>query len=212
MKKIVLIILAILVTSTTLAYTINYVLQQEVQHEVTVGNTVKAVDGLIITLLNAEQGNLTYNEIEETSTDKHTLTYEYDYDIIVNGEYNIIVTSLNTDIEILSYTVGTTINVTFQLNQVKEFTQGEVINVHFLFELEELNYNGFTTTNPFNPNTATEEEMIQLGLNSIEIDRTIMQRTLYDLSSLTIWAIKISVAGFEQEYQELVDLGIIIFE
>ena len=211
-KVYLLFIFAILVTSGTLAYTINYLMNTTVQHNVEIGNTIKTVDGLTVTLLNAEQGNLTYYEIDETTTDKHTLTYTYEYEIL-NRVYNIVVSSLNNNIEIVTYNIGEYITIEFALNQDIEFTQGEVIEIEFLFELvEELYFGLFSVNNPFNPNTATEEDMIALGMNSVAIERTITKRELSPFDNLLQWAIATGTAGFEQEYQPYVDMGIIVFE
>lgn len=212
MKKAFILIALLLVTSTTLAYTIYYTRTVQVNENVGVGNTVKTVEGLNISLLSKEQGNLTYYALEETATDKHTLTYVYEYEIIAAGNYDIVVSVLGNDIEIVQYTVGSQIEIEFGLDQDKEFTQGDVLNITFEFELIEHNYNGFTTTNPFNPNTATEEQMIQLGLSDIEIQRTMQERTYDPIDNLTEWAIDISVAGFAQKYEQQVLDGYIVFE
>ena len=150
MKKGILLIIALLITSSTFAYaTIQYNKQVTTQHEVSVGNTVKTLNGLIVTEYHLEQGNLTFLELDGT----HYLTYTYDYEILA-GTYDIAVSSITDDVVITDVEIGERIAITFMLNQEKTFVSGELLAVEFLFELVE-----YTTEHPFMIKQASEKQL-----------------------------------------------------
>lgn len=214
MKKLLSAFIVGLLMSTTavLGYaTISYVLNKIVDQSVTVGNTVKYTDGLIIELINYDPYTLTYFELDETESTKHYVTYTYSYQILVEN-MNMEVSSLSNDIVVSEFVVTeSTIAITFSLNQEKVFTEGDIINIEFYFEGVEPSLGSFTPSNPININTATAEQLYEIGLTDIEVQRTIDMKALYTYNNLNEWAIYIEVSGFVARYQEYVDSGIIVF-
>lgn len=214
MKKLLSAFIVGLLMSTTavLGYaTISYVLNKIVDQSVTVGNTVKYTDGLIIELINYDPYTLTYFELDETESTKHYVTYTYSYQILVEN-MNMEVSSLSDDIVVSEFVVTeSTIAITFSLNQEKVFTEGDIINIEFYFEGVEPSLGSFTPSNPININTATAEQLYEIGLTDIEVQRTIDMKALYTYNNLNEWAIYIEVSGFVARYQEYVDSGIIVF-
>jgi DNA uptake protein ComE-like DNA-binding protein len=214
MKKTILIILALLVTSSTLAYaTIQYSKQTTIEHEVTIGNTIETVDGLIITPYNLEQGNLIFLSQEETTTDKHELTYIYDY-TIVEGIYNIQVTSLTQDIVITSYTVGDRISITFQLNQEMDFVSGSTLQVGFLFELVDVKtISDYTRADPFYINQANYYEMVGVVINETLARQIIDERELNGyFTSVQDVDYRLGTMTFADRFNDAEVNGIISFE
>ena len=201
MKKLTILITLILLTSTaTFAYVISeYRTSTQASEQVTVGDTVITTDGITVQLASKEQGTLTYQAVEESDTNKHTLTYSYNYTTYI--DYVDIIVSCNDDIIINTVDIGDTIDITFSLNESKDWSEGDVISVVFTFELVQ----------GVNVNEASYDELVTLGLSEIEIDRTLTQRSLQPFGNLTEWAIRIDVAGFEQRYQDMVDSGMIVF-
>jgi flagellar basal body-associated protein FliL len=163
-NKLVLTILGILigVTAVSAGATISYVYNKQVNQSVTVGETVKYTDGIIIELIDYDPYTLTYLELEETDTQKHYVTYTYSYEF-VDSELDILVSSLSDDIEVTNLSsTDTTISITFMLNQDKTFTKGEVLNIEFYFE-------GITPPEwDGNINSATIEQLESVGFTNAE--------------------------------------------
>ena len=190
--------------------TITYVLNKTVNQSVTVGQTILYTDGLIIKLESYEPYTLTYFDLEETESSKHYVTYVYTYEILVEGN-NIEVSSLSDDITVTNFTsTDTTISITFSLNQEREFTEGDIINIQFYFEGVGLSLAGYTTNNPLNINTATESELLAIGLNQAEANEILSCSTPFtDLNNMNYM---IYVANLIDRYTEYAELGIIVFE
>jgi len=205
MKKIFVLLAFLLVTGTTLAYTIYYTKTVQVNENVGVGNTVKAVDGLNITLLSKEQGNLTYYALEETTTDKHTLTYVYDYEILA-GVYDIQVTSDTVDI--VNYTISDVITIEFGLLQHIEYNEGDMIDISFTFDLIE-----YSVNNPF----VIEQASVKQLTNFFPTLTTEKAQEIYnvqqDIISLTNYYAYTSLKdGDLNDYYTYELQGIIVFE
>ena len=210
LKKL-LILLLILTIPTTFAYaTVQYLKHTSVTEQISIGNTVKTENGLVVTLNQAEQGNLTFNELLETDTDKHTLTYIYDYEIMLQGTYEIRVSTTSNDIEIINVVVTDVISIEFGLNQVNEYVEGQIIDVEFYFELVE-SLAGYTSDNPIDINSATEQELLDIGFTSTEATRTASQTSVRSYTSLQELETDIQVTGLVDKYQSYVDSGIIVF-
>ena len=200
-----------LALGAVLAYTINYNKSTQVQEQVVIGNTVKTVDGLLVGLKSKESGNLTYYALDETETDKHTLTYTYDY-TIVNGVYDIVVTSLSNDVVIVNYNVTDVIEIEIALDQDKDFVKDQVLNIIFLFELKDITLAGFSPNNQLNINNATQQELESIGLTTVYATRTISSASVMTFTSLEQWANEIQAPSIRELLQRYVDAGVIIFE
>ena len=206
MKKI-LILFLFLTTSTTLAYSINYIMNTTVQHDIEVGNTVQSVNGLSIDIIDKEAGNLTYYALDETSEDKYTLTYTYNYEIIAVGTYDILVTSLSDDIIIVNYTVCDTITIEFALNQDIEYVNGEMINVSFYFELVE-----YTVENPFVVTTASIKQLANFFPTLTEQVILEMYNLTETITSLTNYYAYTSLQEYDlDDYFQYQISGILVF-
>jgi len=218
MKKIIsaFIVGILLVTTSVAGYaTISFVLNKVIDSSATVGDTVIYTDGLIIELQSYDNHTLTYFEIEETDTSRHYITYIYSYEILVEG-MDINVSSLSNDIIVTNISNdASTISITFSLNQEHEFNNGDVLNIQFYFEAVEAveqSFAGFTASNPININTATKDQLMEIGLSDFEASMTIEARNVYTLTSVSDWEAKTSLSGFVSSYQQYADIGIIVFE
>lgn len=202
MKKIIILgLFVFLLTTATFAYVATqYNLFTTQEETITIGNTVITNDGIEVSILTKEQGNLTYQSIPKDIDNKHTLTYEYNYTTHI--DYAYINVTANDDIVIDNVVITDTIAITFSLNESKDFNEGDVISVVFTFELVEA----------ININTATTQELIDLELSEFEINATLTQRSLSPFTSITDWAVRVGVAGFEQRYTNLAAQGKIVFE
>jgi len=136
MKKIITaLIIGIGLTATSVfGYaSITYILNKTVEQSVTVGNTVQYTDGLFVELASGDSNTLTYFVVDENDTTKHYVTYIYNYTILVEG-MDIEVSSLSEDIVVSGLTsTDTTISITFSLNQEKDFSNGDIVNIQFYF-------------------------------------------------------------------------------
>ena len=186
----------------SLAYsTINYVLNKTVSENAIVGETAVYTDGLIITLTDYDVATLTYFDIEESDTQKHYITYEYSYEILVDG-YNIEVSAIGDDIVVsnLTYT-DTSIAITFSLNQVKEFNVGDVLNVQFYFEAVDYSV--------ININDTTINGLLSLGFTELEATNILAYdgifTNLFDVYS------NIDVGDALTRFEPLVNNGTIVF-
>ena len=215
MKKVILTFLLgmALTFSTVLGYsTIKYVMNKTVEENVTVGETVKTDDGVIISLIEYDDYSLTYFDLDETSTQRHYLTYTYSYEIVTPG-MELSVSSLSDDIEISSIDYdSSTVSITFSLNQTKTFNKGDVLHIKFYFEAIEISLGVFTASNPLNINDATKEELMSIGLSSYEAAVTLDTVCVYTLTSVIDWDTRSSMNVFASRYQYYEDLGIIVFE
>ena len=195
--------------SSVLGYaTISYVLNKTIDTNVTVGETVKYTDGLLIELNNYEPYTLTYFELEETDTSKHYITYTYNYTVLVDNT-NIEVSSLSDDIIVseLTYTEST-ISITFSLNQEKVFNNGDIINIEFYFEAIEESLGEFTTSNPININTASDTELASIGFTApeiAEIRNSVEFTDIYHMNQM------IYVYNLLLRYEDYANKGIIVF-
>src|SRR6056297_1368219 len=210
MKKLIIILTFIGLSFTTvLGYaTIQYIKHKEINEQVTVGSTIEEVDGINVWVVDKEQGTLTYSSVDETDTNKHELTYEYGYEILIPNSY-VEVSVVSNDIEIVDVEYGDTVSITFKLNEDSDVDEGDVLDVRFVFEVIEIELGGFTATNPININEASIEDLEVIGLNSVEIQN--IQSYLQPITNAVEFAIAAGSSGFQQEYEEYVDMGIIIF-
>ena len=214
MKKLVMsFILGMMIVGTTvMGYgTITYIMEKTISHEVTVGTTDIIEDGLLVTLATYDDYELTFHSIAETATEKHYITYTYNYDILVQG-YDITVSSITDDIIIDSIVYGETIDITFGLNQEKTFTTGQVITIQFHFELTQITLGIYSASNPINFNTTTQEELESIGLNSYQAGRVIEVGALFQYISLEHVDELTGLNTFVVNYQYYEDIGIIVFE
>ena len=201
-KTIALIVLLIITISSSFAYaTITYVLDKTVQESVIVGNTVLYTDGLIIELATYDNNTLTYFTLEETNIQKHYLTYVYNYEILVDGT-NIEVSSIGDDIIVSELTsTDTTISITFSLNQVKEFNEGDVLNIQFYFEVVDYSV--------ININDTSLNGLLSLGFTELEATNILAyQGTFTNLADVYI---NIDVSDAITRFEPLVNNGTIIF-
>lgn len=203
MKKLYTVLLAILLISSTSvgAYAINqWIMNVTKQESITIGNTIQASDGLIVTLNSADMHTLTYNTITETDTNKHTLTYIYDYTILLDG-YNVQVSSLSDDIVIEVIEINEQISITFSLNQNNDYNEGDIITIQFYFELVE---------SALNINTASYDELIAIGFDDREATEIVgLSFNVYSLEELTS---NIYIISPETKLQPLIDSGEVVFK
>src|SRR6056297_2472712 len=125
---------------------INYELLKTVEHEVGIGNTVQTVDGLNVELFQYQDEDLTFFTIEETETDKHHLTYVYQFEIIAGDNYRVVVENLSQDVVIDDVLIeNNLVYITFSLVQEKTYIEGQMIDVLFSFELQEITLGVYTS-------------------------------------------------------------------
>lgn len=215
MKKTFIIILAVLSligTSVTFAYAyVEYNLTFETEHGVTVGNTIKTVDGLEITLNAYDNNTLTFFELEETNTEKHYLTYVYDYNIIASGLYDIVVSSMNDDIVIDNVEITNVVTITFSLNQTKTYNEGDTLNIGFVFELVEQTLGNYTQDNPLNINNTTDVALYDvLNITAVQAYNIVKNNDYVSLQD--VFERNTLSSDFVDSYQSYVDSGIIVFE
>lgn len=215
MKKVLAALLfGIILTSTSVfGYaSIKYVLNKVIDQNVTVGETVKYTDGLFVELVNYDNDTLTFFNIDETETQKHYLTYTYNYTILVDG-LDIEVSSLSDDI-IVDNLVSTesTISITFSLNQEKEYNNGDTLNIQFYFEGVEQTLGGFSISNPININTASEADLYAIGLTEAEVNDTMLERSYAPFNSVEDWYGETYISDLVDRYQDYETSDIIIFD
>ena len=204
MKKVITILsIAIALTiSSSLAYaTITYVLNKTVDQNVTIGQTAQFTDALLIELTDYDTQTLTYFTLEESDTQSHYITYTYSYEILVEG-YDIEVSAIGDDIVVsgLTYT-DTSIAITFSLNQVKEFNNGDVLNVQFYFEAVDYSI--------ININDTTINGLLSLGFTELEATSILAyQGTFTNLADVYI---NVDVSDAITRFEPLVNNGTIIF-
>ena len=213
-KTILLIILALIITSGTFAYaTVEYTKSTTTSHNVTVGNTTKTVDGLTLELLSYDNSTLTYFELEETLTEKHYLTYSYTYDIVAYGDFYVQVDSLSSDIVLNAVTCQNSVcDVTFSLNQELTLNEGDTINVLFQFSLVEIETLGnYNVDNPLNINNVTDVDLYAtLDISAVEAYNIVKNN---DYTSLQDVMDRVNVSiDLVDLYQHYVDKGVITFE
>lgn len=210
MKKLTLLTLILCISFTSvLGYAVTqYLLSTQVNEEVSVGSTIEWQEGIDITLANKDSGNLTYFTIEESDTDRHYLTYEYNY-IIIPG-YTITANTSSEDIVISNVaTTDSVISITFHLKQENSYTQGDTLSITFNFELEEITLGTWSVSNPLNINTASADDLMDIGFtygeaNDIEqytgtLDETNLHTVFY-------------IADYETRFEDYITWGIIVFQ
>ena len=201
--------LGITVTSVFGYATVTYILNKTVEQSITVGDTVQYTDGLLIELDTYDPYTLTYLVVDETDTTKHEVTYTYNYTVLTAID-SIEASSLTDDIIVINliYT-DTQILITFSLNQEKDFTSGDIVNIQFYFEAIEQSLGGFTATNPLNINTATETELLAIGFTTAEAYEILSCSTPFtDIDNMNYM---IYIADLIARYGEYAELGIIVF-
>jgi hypothetical protein len=198
-KLYILLFLAIFTMGGTFAYVqTQYNLSTQVEETVSIGNTTITEDGIAVNLVSYDNYNLTYFDITETSTDKHYLTYSYDYTVIAG--YDVNVRSATDDIVITNVIYGDTIDITFSLNQTKDFNEGDMVSIQFVFELVQ----------GININTATYEQLIALGFDDREATEIAGFNTdIYSLDELYNY---IYIADIHARFDQYVNDGTIVFE
>jgi len=204
-KKILLSILfGALITSTTVfGYaSVKYVLNKTVEQEVIVGDTTVYTEGLFVELDSYDNYTLTFFEINETDTQKHYLTYVYNYEVLVDN-VDIEVSIVGNDIVVSEMTsTSTQITITFSLNQEKEFNDGDRVNIQFYFEAVE--------QGAVNINTAKYDELIRLGFTDTEsLEIQSLEHTVSSLDELYNY---IYIANIHVRFDHLVTDSIIVFE
>jgi len=202
--KTMIITLSILLSVATTAFgyaTVKFVLNKTVNQSVTVGETVKYTEGLFVELSEYDPYTLTYFEVEETDTTKHYITYTYNYQVLVDNT-SIEVSSLSDDIVVSELTsTDTTISITFSLNQDKDFTSGDILNIQFYFEAVE--------NEPININTATVEELTNIGFTISEATEIVNCTIIFtDLDNLYY---NIYIVDIHTRFDSLVDSGVLTF-
>lgn len=214
-NKLVLFIVGLLISITAVSagVTISLVYNKTVEGNVSVGETVKYSDGLIIELIDYDTYTLTYLELDETSNQKHYVTYTYSYEFI-DAEFDINVSSLSDDIVIINLdSDDSTISITFMMNQDKTYNEGDLLHIEFYFEgVEQIEWYGYTVDNPININTATQQELEAIGFTTLEAYNTVQARSgsaSYD--GLNNLGYRIGSYDMEERYQQYVDDGYIIF-
>ena len=180
MKKLIIILTFIGLSFTTvLGYaTIQYIKHKEINEQVSVGSTIEEVDGINVWVVDKEQGTLTYSSVNETDTNKHELTYEYGYEILIPNSY-VEVSSVSNDIEIVDVEYGDTVSITFRLNEDSDVDEGDVLDVRFVFEVKEFkDISEYTRSEPFDLNNATYYELIGAGFYEEHAQLIIDEREL----------------------------------
>ena len=201
----ILVLATLLTTTGVFGYAVvTYIMERTTTHTVYVGNTVISEDGLNVTLATADEYNLTYFEVAETDTDKHYLTYTFNYEITLSG-YKV-----TDDIVIDSVTYGDVITIVFCLNQEKDFTTGQELLIQFHFTLEQVALGQYTTDNPLDINTATQAQLEAIGFTTNEASNTIYARSngFTDLDNL---AYRIGAQTLLERYGEYAEYGVIVF-
>ena len=217
MKKVIgAIVVGILITviGVSAGVIITYTLNKTVTQSSIIGSTVQYNEGIIVTLNTADTNTLTYMDADETETSKHYLTYIYDYQVLVDG-LDIVVSSIGDDIVITGIeSTDTTVAITFMLNQVIDWNEGDMVNIQFYFEavervvevLEPLGL--FTVDNPLDMNNTSLAELESVGFSGLEalgISKIYSHTNLQDVQDVT------SSTDIIERYQEYVDAGIIVF-
>lgn len=195
-------VLSFTITSSLAFATVTYIMNKTVDESVIVGDTAVYSDGLIIELATYDNHTLTFYELDETETMKHSITYVYNYEILVPG-MNIEVSSLSNDITVteLTYT-DMTISITFSLNQEMEFNEGDIINVQFYFEAVE--------QTAININDTTIEELLSVGFSESEAAEIVALEI--HISSLIELYYNVYIIDYITRFQPLIDDGSIVFE
>jgi DNA uptake protein ComE-like DNA-binding protein len=195
-------VLSFTITSSLAFATVTYVMNKTVDESVIVGDTAVYSDGLIVELATYDNHTLTFYELAETETMKHSITYTYNYTILVDG-MSIEVSSLSNDITVteLTYT-DTTISITFSLNQEMEFESGSILAVQFYFEAVE--------STAININTATIDELLSIGFSESEAAEIVALEI--HISSLIELYYNVYIIDYITRFQPLVDDGSIVFE
>jgi len=180
--------------------TVKYVMNQTIEQQVTVGDTVLTEEGLEVTINTVDTNSLTYHILPQTETSKWYITYTYDYEIYLEG-YEINVVSLTDDIKINEIVYGETIAITFQLNQDSDFESGDVITIKFLFELVEVITNDI--------NKMTEQQLIEIGFTETEaLSVVTYEGTFNNLADVYI---NVDVFDALTRFEHLVNDGTIVF-
>jgi hypothetical protein len=204
-KKLLTIFIGLLMITATsvLGYsTISYVMNKTIDQSAQVGDTVIYTDGLIIELASFDNYTLTFFDIEESATQKHYLTYTYNYEILVDG-MDMEVSSVGDDIIVSEFIVtDTQISITFCLNQEKTFNNGDLINIQFYFE-------GVENVG-LNINTATYDELIIIGFTDTEATEIVA--LTYDVTNLADLYTNVFIMDAITRFEPLVNDGTIVFE
>lgn len=189
------------VTSVFGYASITYILDKVVDQSVTVGDTVVYTEGLLVELESYDPFTLTYFDIEETNEQKHYITYTYSYTVLVEGT-DIEVSSLSDDIVVSELTsTDTTISITFSLNQEKEFSNGDILNIQFYFEaIEQV---------AINMNDTTIAELLSIGFT--ESEATEIATLSFDVYSLDELYNYIYISNITERFEPMVNNGIIVF-
>lgn len=196
MKKLLTIctLLALITFTTISAYAIIQYIQVSVQDNVQVGEVIQEEDSLSVTLISKEEGQLTYYTID--NGDKHSIEYIYAYEQHKEGNIEI---SANDDIWI-EYTVGEVISIVVSLNQEKEFTAGEILDITFTFSVSDA----------ININTASVAELESVGFTNAEAVNIYNFNIVFtDLNNLIMY---ITIDDPYNRFQEKIDSSIIVFE
>jgi len=194
--------MGITVTSVFGYASITYVMNKTVDQNVTVGETALYTDGLEISLASYDTYTLTYFTLDENDTSKHYITYTYNYTILVDG-MDIEVSSIGNDIVVsgLTYT-DTSIAITFSLNQEKEFSNGDVLNIQFYFEAVDYSV--------VNVNDTNIRALVSIGFTETESVDILAYNGIF--TNLADIYINIDISDALTRFEPLVANGTIVFE
>jgi len=194
--------MGITVTSVFGYASIQYILNKTVDQNVIVGETALYTEGLTIELASYDTYTLTYFTLEESNTQKHYITYTYNYTILVEG-MDIEVSSIGDNIVVsgLTYT-DTSIAITFSLNQEKEFSEGDVLNIQFYFEAVDYSV--------VNVNDTNIRALLSIGFTEIEAVNILAYNGIF--TNLADMYINIDISDAITRFEPLVANGTIVFE
>jgi hypothetical protein len=208
-RTLTIITLCTLITFTSvLGYaTINYLLTRTQHETATIGTTTQYEQGIELELTYQSPYNLTYNTIEETDTDKHTITLVYDYTILQGYELSVE----SSTVEIMNIEDnGTSISIEIGLIQENTYNEGDTLDIVLEFSLEEITLGEFSASNPINVNEATVDQLQSVGFNIVEA--TDIYNLGLDVNSIIELNGFVYINDYINRFQEWIDLGIIVFE